>query len=77
MAQAEKKDNKFIGFFKRIGKYFREMKSELKKVVWPTRSQVINNTIVVFVCCLVVGAFIWIFDALASLFVQGLFSLFS
>ena len=34
---AVKKDDTKPGFFKRIGKWFREMKSELKKVVWPTR----------------------------------------
>ena len=30
-----------------IRKYFRELKSEMKKVVWPTRKQVVNNTGVV------------------------------
>lgn len=73
MAQAEKKN----GFFKRVAKYFREMKSELKKVVWPTKKQLINNTVVVVLCSIVVGVFIWIFDAVGSLFVQGLISLFS
>ncbi len=29
-------DNKFSAFFKRIGKRFKEMGSELKKVNWPT-----------------------------------------
>ena len=36
---AVKKDDAKPGFFKRAGKWFREMKSELKKVVWPTRKQ--------------------------------------
>lgn len=73
MAQAEKKN----GFFKRVAKYFREMKSELKKVVWPSKKQLINNTVVVVLCSIVVGVFIWIFDAIGGLFVQGLISLFS
>ena len=60
-----------------LGKWFREMRSELKKVVWPSKKQLLNNTGVVVVCSIFVGAFIWIFDAVGSLFVQGLISLFS
>jgi hypothetical protein len=32
---------------------------ELKKVQWPTRKQTINNTLVVNLCVIVVGKFIW------------------
>ncbi len=71
MAEANKKE----GFFSRVKRFFREMRSELKKVVWPTKSQIINNVIVVLVCCLIIGACIWIFDAVAGLFVQGIISL--
>ena len=59
------------------GKWFREMRSELKKVVWPTRSQTINNTLIVIACVLVVGVFIWGFDALANAVVGALIKLFS
>ena len=38
------------------------MKSELKKVVWPNRKTVIENTGTVLMCSLVIGACIWIFD---------------
>ena len=44
------------------GLWFREMKSELKKVVWPNRKTVIENTGTVLMCSLVIGACIWIFD---------------
>lgn len=77
MAEAKKQEKE--GFFRRTGnrisKWFREMKAELKKVVWPTKKQVLQNTLVVIVSVLVVGAFIWVFDALSSLVVQGLISL--
>ena len=72
MAEANKKENAF----KRIGRWFREMKSELKKVVWPSKSQMVNNTLVVLACVLVVGIFIWVFDAVASLVVNGIITLF-
>ena len=44
------------------GLWFREMKSELKKVVWPNRKTVIENTGTVLMSSLVIGACIWIFD---------------
>ena len=58
------------------GKWFREMKSELKKVVWPTRKTVVTNTGTVLLCSLIVGAAIWIFDAVAVLAVDTLIGLF-
>lgn len=51
-----KKENKILN-------YFKEVKSELKKVVWPSFKQVKNNTLIVIVCVLIIGAFIWILDA--------------
>ena len=44
------------------GLWFREMKSELKKVVSPKRKTVIENTGTVLMCSLLIGACIWIFD---------------
>lgn len=75
MAEANKKPNVFVRAGQRIKRWFREMRSELKKVVWPTKSQMINNVIIVLICCLIVGIFIWVFDAIASLFVQGIITL--
>ena len=56
-------------------RWFREMRSELKKVVWPSKSQMINNTLVVIACVVVVGVFIWVFDAVAGLVVNGIITL--
>ena len=79
MADAKKQENE--SFFRRTGnrisKWFREMRSELKKVVWPSRKQVIQNSLVVLLCVVAVGVFIWIFDAVANLFVQWLIGLFN
>ena len=74
MAEA-KKENFFARTGKRISRWFREMKSELKKVVWPTRSQMINNTLIVLACVLVVGICIWVFGAVGTLVVDGILSL--
>ena len=71
MAEANKK----LNVFKRIGRWLREMKSELKKVVWTSKSQMVNNTLVVLACVVVVGIFIWVFDAVAGLVVNGIITL--
>ena len=47
---------------KERGLWFREMKSELKKVVWPNRKTVTKNTGSVLGMSLLIGACIWIFD---------------
>ena len=65
-AKKEKNSDKQPGFFARIGKWFRDMKSELKKVQWPTRKQTINNTLIVIACVIVVGIFIALFDFVAG-----------
>lgn len=74
-AKADEKKSK-PGVFQRIARWFREMKSELKKVVWPTPRQTVNNTVIVIVCVIVVGIFIWLFDWLAALVVDALLHFF-
>ncbi len=56
----------------RIVKFFKEVKSEMKKVVWPSRKQVINNTLIVIAVVVIVGVIIAILD---SIFQWGLFEL--
>ena len=65
------------GFFAKVGKWFREMRSELKKVVWPTPQQVLKNTLIVLVCVLVVGVFIWLFDFVARFGIDALIKAFN
>ena len=48
---------KVKGFFARIGKYFRDTRSELKKVVWPTKKQSLNSTGVVIVVVIIAALF--------------------
>lgn len=73
---AVKKTDEKLPFFKRIGKWFREFRSEVKKVVWPTPKQTANNTVIVIVCVIIVGIFIWIFDWLAGAIISALLDLF-
>ncbi|MBQ8568817.1 MAG: preprotein translocase subunit SecE [Oscillospiraceae bacterium] len=45
-----------------IVKYFKELRSEFKKVVWPSRKTVFNNTGVVLVVMVVCSLVIWGLD---------------
>ena len=69
-----KKENWFAKTWGKVSRYFRELRSELKKVVWPTPKQVLKNALVVLVCVLVVGLFIWLFDSVAQLIIDALIS---
>ena len=54
-------------FFTGIGKFFKSIIAELKKVTWPSRKQVVNNTGIVIVCIIVIGIAIWVLDAVFGL----------
>ncbi|MGN0494103.1 MAG: preprotein translocase subunit SecE [Acutalibacteraceae bacterium] len=47
---------------KRIVRFFRDYKSEIKKIVWPGWKDVLKNTVIVLIMCLLIGAFIWLVD---------------
>ncbi|RKO68042.1 preprotein translocase subunit SecE [Desulfofundulus salinus] len=53
-----------------VSKYFRGVYSELKKVHWPNRREVVTYTGVVLVAVTIVGILIWIFDSLLSRLLQ-------
>ena len=57
-----KKTNAFVGFFKKLAKFFRDCKGEVKKVVWPTPKTVFKNMGVVLVTILVLGLVIFGLD---------------
>ncbi len=64
MAEASVKSKKSGN---RIVKFFKETKSELKKVVWPSKQQIIKNTLIVIAAVIAIGAVIWILDFLFQL----------
>jgi preprotein translocase subunit SecE len=45
-----------------IGKYFKNVKAELKKVIWPNKKDLISYTTVVLTTCVVVSVGIWLVD---------------
>ena len=74
-AVAVKKDDSKPGFFQRVGKWFREMKSELKKVIWPTPKALRNNTLISLGMMAISAVGIWLFDELAQMVVSLIFRL--
>ena len=67
-----KTENWFQRKVSALGRWFRGMKSELKKVVWPTWAQVRNNTLVVIVVSIIFAVVIGLIDYLAY---QGILAL--
>ena len=60
---AEKKaSEKKPGIFAKIGSFFKEAKSELAKVVWPSPKQTLESTVTVVVIALIAAVFIGVID---------------
>jgi preprotein translocase subunit SecE len=54
---------------KRIGEFYHNVKLEMRKVAWPTRTEVWSTTIVVLIAVLFFGFYLWGVDLLVA---QGL-----
>jgi len=64
--------NEKQSFTERITQWFRDLKSELKKVVWPTRQQMVKNTTVALAVTFASAVALWGFDFLATHGVRAL-----
>lgn len=56
MAKKEVKENK------QKGHYFKDMKAELKKVIWPTPKQLMNNTLAVIAFTIIIAVIVFVLD---------------
>ena len=75
-AAGEKKNAKKSGkpnFFERVGRYFRDTKGEWKRIVWPSKKTVINNTIVVLVIAAIFAVVTGGFDWLIGMIVRAIY----
>ena len=63
-AEESKRPNFFVRAGQRISRWFREMRSELKKVVWPTKEQTRKNTVVVIAVVIIAAIFMIAVDAI-------------
>ena len=56
---------------RRRGRFVRESWAELQKVEWPSRSQVVQGTIVVIIACVIVGTYLYAADQVFKPFVRN------
>ena len=59
--------------FNRIKEFFQDVKLELKKVVFPTKKEVIGSTWVVIISVLIASAFLGIVDMSLGKFMTTIF----
>ncbi len=62
MTESVETTEKKLGLFARVGLFYRQVLSELKKVVWPTRKQLTTYTAVVLVFVLFIIAVVSLLD---------------
>ncbi|MDM8271605.1 preprotein translocase subunit SecE [Thermophilibacter provencensis] len=61
-AKAEKKDTK-PGFFRRIGNYLGDVRSEMRRVVWPSKDELRTYSVAIVAMLIVFGVVIWLVDS--------------
>ena len=51
-----------FNIFKQVAAFFRDLKSEIKKIVWPDKGMVFRNMGVVLVTIFIIGVFVCALD---------------
>ena len=69
-AKAKKKKDEKPGFFGRIRNYFRAVRTEMRRVTWPSKKELVNYSLVVIASLVVVGVVIAVLDFVIG---EGLF----
>ena len=57
------------------GRYLREVRAEMGRVIWPTREQATNLTLIVLAVMVAMGVFLGVLDYLFGALVQALIGL--
>jgi preprotein translocase subunit SecE len=73
MSESVETTEEKLGLFARVGLFYRQILSELKKVVWPTRKQLSTYTAVVLVFVLFIIAVVSLFDLVLTKIVFWVF----
>jgi len=58
--------------FEAAVQFLREVKTELKKVTWPSRKDTLSGTLVVLVAIFIIAIFLWVVDTGLSGFIKQL-----
>jgi len=57
---------------KRVWHFVSDAKVEVRKVVWPSRQETVQTTLIVFVMVLIMGVVLWLFDMLLGAILRAL-----
>ena len=61
-AKAKKSESKKVGFFGRIKNWFKDVKTEMGRVTWPSKSELKNYSVAVIAMLVVFGVAVWLVD---------------
>lgn len=61
-SSAPKPKGERVSVFSRISTFFKEVVRELKKTSWPSKREVLNSTIIVLVCIILVTLLVLVVD---------------
>jgi preprotein translocase subunit SecE len=64
--------SKPLGWVATVRQFWREVALEMKKVSWPTRTEVINTTIITIVVVIFFAAFLWAADIVLAELIHGI-----
>ena len=73
MTESVESTEQKLGLFARVGLFYRQILSELKKVVWPTRKQLTTYTAVVLVFVMFIIAVVSLIDLVLTKLVFWVF----
>jgi preprotein translocase subunit SecE len=68
--------NDKIRWYKKLGNFIRDVRSELKKVTWPSKNEVVSTTIVVIAATIFFGFYLFFMDVIFSWVITQVKSLF-
>ena len=54
--------------------FLQDSRTEVRKMVWPTRAETAQTTLIVFLVVIIVGIFLWLLDMLLSRLIQFIIS---
>ena len=61
--KAEKKADKKPGIFRRLLNYLGDVKSEMRRVVWPSKEELKSYSVAIIAMLIVFGIVIWLVDS--------------
>ena len=57
---------------RRLWGFVQDSRQEVRKVVWPSRQETVQTTLIVFVMVLIMGVVLWLFDMMLMAIVKAL-----